>query len=59
VLAALLSSERDAVAEPLPQRWLPSGSVRPSGAGVQLLPGGEANGDAFYYACLTRHERQY
>lgn len=59
VVAGLLASEPDAVAEPVSGRWLPADVSRASGAGVQLLPGGEAKGDAFYYACLTRHERQY
>jgi 16S rRNA (cytosine967-C5)-methyltransferase len=58
VLAAFLAAEPAAVALPLPLQLLPASVARPSGAGVQLLPGGEAGGDAFYYACLTRHELQ-
>jgi 16S rRNA (cytosine967-C5)-methyltransferase len=58
VIAAFLATEPAAAAVPLPPQRLPPSAARPAGAGVQLLPGGEAGGDAFYYACLTRHERQ-
>jgi 16S rRNA (cytosine967-C5)-methyltransferase len=58
VVAACLAAEPAAAAVPLPPQRLPPSAARPAGAGVQLLPGGEAGGDAFYYACLTRHEQQ-
>ena len=57
VVAALLAAEPAAAALPLDAQLLPPSALRSCGAGVQLLPGGEAGGDAFYYACLTRHER--
>jgi 16S rRNA (cytosine967-C5)-methyltransferase len=56
VIDAFLAAEPAARALPLPAALLPAGAARPAGAGVQLLPGGEACGDGFYYACLTRHE---
>jgi len=55
VIDAFLASEPAARAVPLPATLLPASVTRPGGAGVQLLPGGEACGDGFYYACLTRH----
>jgi 16S rRNA (cytosine967-C5)-methyltransferase len=57
VVAAFIASEPAAAVVPLDAQRLPASATRPAGAGVQLLPGGEAGGDAFYYACLTRHER--
>jgi 16S rRNA (cytosine967-C5)-methyltransferase len=59
VIAAFLAAEPEAAVLPLPLQRLPGLAARPSGAGVQLLPGGEAGGDAFYYACLTRHESRH
>jgi 16S rRNA (cytosine967-C5)-methyltransferase len=55
VVSAFLAGNPQAVAAP----W-PSGLIRPPGmlerrVGWQLLPGGEAGTDGFYYACLTTH----
>ena len=58
MIAAFLAAEPAAAAVPLPPQRLPPSAARPAGAGWQLLPGGEAGGDGFYYACLTRHGRQ-
>ena len=56
VVDAFLAAEPAARAVPLPDALLPPSVTRHAGAGVQLLPGGEACGDGFYYACLTRHD---
>jgi 16S rRNA (cytosine967-C5)-methyltransferase len=56
VVDAFLAAEPAARVLPLSTALLPASVTRPAGPGVQLLPGGEACGDAFYYACLTRHE---
>ena len=53
VVDAFLAAEPAAAALPLPGERLPAG-WRAAGPGVQLLPGGAAGGDGFYYACLTR-----
>ncbi|MCC7462716.1 MAG: 16S rRNA (cytosine(967)-C(5))-methyltransferase RsmB [Gammaproteobacteria bacterium] len=58
VIEAFVAAEPAAQVVPLPAALLPASIRRPAGAGVQLLPGGEACGDGFYYACLTRHERR-
>jgi 16S rRNA (cytosine967-C5)-methyltransferase len=51
---ALLAARPEAVLAPWPQAVpLPPGARRLE-AGVQLLPGAEADTDGFYYACLGR-----
>jgi 16S rRNA (cytosine967-C5)-methyltransferase len=55
VVGAFLAAQRGAALAP----W-PEGLVRPPGlqeraSGWQLLPGGDADTDGFYYACLTRN----
>ncbi len=55
VVSAFLERRTDAAVAP----W-PDSAPRPPGlleraVGWQLLPGGDAGTDGFYYACLTRH----
>ena len=53
-VAAFLAEEPGAspAAFPSPERLAPGARARPIGA--QLLPGGEAGTDGFYYACLEK-----
>ena len=54
LVQAFLDAEPHARPVPLPppERFAPGGVARP--VGVQLLPGGAADTDGFYYACLEK-----
>jgi 16S rRNA (cytosine967-C5)-methyltransferase len=54
VIARFLNLEPTARMGLLPPATVPDGLLRPCTNGWQLLPGGEAGADGFYYACLTR-----
>ena len=54
VIERFLALEPTARPGLLPPATVPAGLLRPCSNGWQLLPGGEAGADGFYYACLTR-----
>ncbi|HEX9139758.1 MAG TPA: 16S rRNA (cytosine(967)-C(5))-methyltransferase RsmB [Steroidobacteraceae bacterium] len=54
VVERFLALEPSARAGLLPPAMVPDGLLRPCTNGWQLLPGGEAGADGFYYACLRR-----
>ncbi len=54
VIAAFLAGTADATAHRPAALPLAVASLRECPVGWQMLPGGEAGGDGFYYACLTR-----
>jgi 16S rRNA (cytosine967-C5)-methyltransferase len=54
VIERFLAQEPTARTGVLPPGTVPAGLLRPCTNGWQLLPGGEAGADGFYYACLRR-----
>jgi 16S rRNA (cytosine967-C5)-methyltransferase len=56
VVSSFVSSEPRAKLADWPAGVRKPPGLEPRRAGWQLLPGGDAGTDGFYYACLTRHE---
>ena len=53
----LLAAQPEAMLLPWPDAVPLAPGAQPLEAGVQLLPGSEADTDGFYYACLGRRPR--
>jgi 16S rRNA (cytosine967-C5)-methyltransferase len=53
VIERFLAASDARIAVPPPHVMLPA-DIRRCALGLQLLPGGDAGADGFYYACLTR-----